>query len=186
MLYAHPSAPAETEALRAIQSALQSALPSCSEQQRQGVFTPHLTIAHFASRDAAEEAKAALLLDWTPVTFRCDEAIHLMRRLGGSGQFERACTLRFGDLPPLLFEPPQRFEAMLQEEEEWMRQARRDSYKRGRGGSGAGRKRGRGRPRRSPEERAAIAARTPEEIAQIRAERAAKKERLAAAEARES
>ena len=59
-------------------------------------------------------------------------------------------------------------------EEEWMRIARRDAYKRGSGRRGSRRR----RPRRSPEERAAVLARTPEDIAEIRAQRAAKRARL--------
>ena len=132
-----------------------------------------LTISHFPSRDAAEKAK--LSLSWTPVTFNCDSAIHVMRRLGGDGQFERCCTLRVGggsmQPPPPLIDPPLRFESMLREEAEWMRETRRASYAlRG--------KRGRRRPRRTAEERAAIASRTPEEIALIRAARAEKRARM--------
>ena len=185
VLYACCSNPAETAALCELQAALQSALPFCSEQQKNGVFVPHMTLSHFACRDDAEAAKSQLLESWSPITFSTgDECVHVMRRLGGSGQFERACTLRFGGCDasnevssraPIFFEPPLRFEEMLREEEEWMRQARRDSYKRG---SGGGRRGSRRRPRRTPEERAAILARTPEEIAAIRAERAAKRARL--------
>ena len=104
VLYAHPSSQEETEALRRLQACLQSAVPFCDEQQKRGVFVPHLTLAHFPSRDDAERAKEALLRDWQPVTFRCDDAVHVMRRDGGGGQFERACTLRFGAVSqPVLF-----------------------------------------------------------------------------------
>ena len=120
VLYACCSNPAETAALCELQAALQSALPFCSEQQKNGVFVPHMTLSHFACRDDAEAAKSQLLESWSPITFSTgDECVHVMRRLGGSGQFERACTLRFGGCDasnevssraPIFFEPPLRFE----------------------------------------------------------------------------
>ena len=175
VLYAHCSSPTETKALRTIQGGLQAAMPLCNDQQKQGVFTPHLTLAHFASRTEAEAAKAELLPMWTGATFSVDECIHVMRRLGGSGQFERSCTLPFGlRSPPPLFEPPKRFESMPCQEEAWMRLARREDYKQ----SGRGGRNRRRRPRRTAEERAAIMARTPEEIEAIRRERAAKRRRF--------
>ena len=181
VLYATCSSADEIGRLRELQAALQAALPSCDDQQRGGVFTPHMTLSHFASRSEAEAAKAAL--EWSPVSFACDESVHLMRRVGGSGQFERAATLRIGsERPPTLFDPPRRFESMPSEEEGWVRLARKEAFRRGGGGRGrakGGRSR---RPRRSPEERAAILARTPEEIAEIRRERAAKRARLEAGE----
>ena len=76
--------------------ALQAAVPFCSDQQkRDGIFTPHLTLAHFESRDAAEAAKTELLQArlWTSVTFSMADSVHVMRRVGGGGQFERAFTL---------------------------------------------------------------------------------------------
>ena len=54
VLYACCSSPAETAALQTLQGALQAAIPFCSDQQKRGEFTPHLTLAHFESRDAAE------------------------------------------------------------------------------------------------------------------------------------
>lgn len=39
ILYCHASSPAETERLCELQAALQDALPFCSEQRRQGVFS---------------------------------------------------------------------------------------------------------------------------------------------------
>ena len=183
VLYLCSTSVAEEQALQSLQRTLQDALPFCSEQQKQGRFVPHMTISHFRSRDEAEGAKEDLLRSWQPLSFRTADCIHMMRRLGGSGQFERSCTLRLGggtaSSPPLLFEPPRRFESMPVEEEGWMRLARKDSYKRG--GGSAGRRKTR-RPRRTPEERAAILARTPEDIAAIRAERAAKRARLEAEE----
>lgn len=181
VLYLRSSSMDEEEKLRAMQAALQGALPFCSEQQKRGIFVPHLTVSHFKSREDAEAAKCELQRDWQPVTFSTEGCLHILRRVGGGGQFERACTLRFGGSgpSPLFFDPPERFDAMPQQEEEWMRQARKDAYKRG-GASSSGRRKSRGRPRRTPEERAAILARTPEDIAAIRAERAVKRARLQA------
>jgi hypothetical protein len=78
------------------------------------------------------------------------------------------------------FSPPRRWESMPAVEEEWVCDARKNAYRRGIGG-GRGGQRSR-RPRRSREEREAIQARTPEEIAEIRAQRAAKRARLEAGE----
>eukprot|EP00908_Phaeocystis_cordata_P023879 Transcript_6333.p1 GENE.Transcript_6333~~Transcript_6333.p1 ORF type:complete len:301 (-),score=82.34 Transcript_6333:804-1706(-) len=185
VLYLCPSSAEEHAALCRLQGALQAALPHCDEQQRGGVFTPHMTLSHFASREAAEAARDAIASSWGPVRFSCAEAVHVMRRLGGAGQFERACTLRLGgegEGDVRFFSPPRRFDAMPEAEADWVREARRDAHRMG-GRRGAGRS-GRGRrPRRTPEERAAILARTPEEIAAIRAERAAKRMRLEAEQA---
>lgn len=175
VLYCHPSSEGQVGQLRELQAALQSAVPSCHEQQRGGTFTPHMTLAHFESREAAEAAREELARAWAPVTFDCSGAVHLMLREGGAGQFARAATLPLGAVAPERFSPPRRWDSMPAEEEGWMREARLaamvQSGRRG-GRSGRGSRR---RPRRSAEERAAIAARTPEEIAQIRAERAAKR-----------
>lgn len=147
----------------------------CDGQQRRGIFTPHATLTHFPSREAAEEAREALAKSWQPISFSSTEAVHILRRDGDGGQFERAWTLPLGGtLPPTHYDPPLRFAAMPAVEEDWVRQARKDAYRPGMRGRGNRRR----RPRRSPEERKAIEARTPEEIAAIRAERAAKRERL--------
>lgn len=178
VLYAYSSSVEETAALRELQAALQAALPTCHEQQRDGVFTPHLTLAHFGCRDDAEAAKERLS-PWTSVTFSCEGSVHVMRRDGGGGQFARCCTLEYGLAArtlPTLCEPPERWTSMPSEEPEWVREARKAAFKRG--ARSGGRRSSRRRPRRSEEERAAIRARTPEEIAEIRAQRAAKRARL--------
>lgn len=175
VLYCHPSSARELELLCELQAALQAAVPHCDGQQRRGIFTPHATLTHFPSREAAEEAREALAKSWQPISFSSTEAVHILRRDGDGGQFERAWTLPLGGtLPPTHYDPPLRFAAMPAVEEDWVRQARKDAYRPGMRGRGNRRR----RPRRSPEERKAIEARTPEEIAAIRAERAAKRERL--------
>jgi 2'-5' RNA ligase len=187
VLYACCSSTEDTEALQRMQEALQASMPYCDDQQRKneggkrGSFTPHMTLSHFSSREEAEAAKALLAPTWQPLTFSCAQAIHLMYREGGGGQFERACTLSFGgEAMSTFFSPPRRWESMPAVEEEWVCDARKNAYRRGIGG-GRGGQRSR-RPRRSREEREAIQARTPEEIAEIRAQRAAKRARLEAGE----
>ena len=174
VLFCLPSSARDLGLLRELQTALQAAVPHCDDQQRRGVFTPHATLAHFPSRVAAERARETLATKWEPVSFSSVEAVHILRRDGAGGQFERAWTLPLGGTAPRHFDPPLRFAAMPAVEDEWVRQARKDAYRPGTRGRG-GRRR---RPRRSPEERAAIESRTPEEIAAIRAERAAKRERM--------
>jgi len=183
VLYCHCSSEEETAKLRELQGVLQAAIPCCDEQSRRGQFVPHMTLSHFESATAAERARDDLLESgsWRPVTFTIgDDAVHIMRRCGDEGQFEKVATLPLGAglsraAPPQLFTPPRRFSAMLTEEPEWVREARLAAKRQQRKGGGRG---GSRRPRRSEAERAAIAARTPEQIEQIRAERAAKRARL--------
>eukprot|EP00614_Pseudopedinella_elastica_P005756 CAMPEP_0172589756 /NCGR_PEP_ID=MMETSP1068-20121228/8357_1 /TAXON_ID=35684 /ORGANISM="Pseudopedinella elastica, Strain CCMP716" /LENGTH=571 /DNA_ID=CAMNT_0013385405 /DNA_START=217 /DNA_END=1929 /DNA_ORIENTATION=+ len=76
---------------------------------------------------------------------------------------------------PEVWNPPRRFESMPEMETESIRAARKDTFR----PRAKGRKRKGGRrskPRRSDAERAAIRARSPQEIASIRAARAQKKE----------
>lgn len=178
VLWAAPSDPAQLSALIALQSALQAAAPMFDDQQRVGGagFVPHMTLAHFGSLDEAEAARAQLEPTWQGPCFRVEApaAVHLIWRDGGSGQFKRAASLEVGvasAAPPPLLEPPAAFALMPQEEWEWVRAARRTGKKKTMWGRPAGRR----SPRRSAEERAAIAARTPEDIERIRAERAARK-----------
>ena len=185
VLYVGPRAD-DVEKLRALQDALQRALPMCHHQQRDGVFTPHLTLSHFPSADAAEAAKGALA--GLSVTFDCDDAVYLMRREGGAGQFERVASLPLGRAHRVdgalvgdRWAGARRFDGMPLVEEDWIRDARRLQKQAQHRPGGRGRRRR--RPRRSPEERAAINARTPEEIAAIRAERAEKKRLAALADA---
>ena len=178
VLWAAPSDAAQLGRLVELQAALQAAAPEFDDQQRVGGggFVPHMTLSHFDSLDEAEAARAALAPRWRPIRFTLgggaagQTAVHLMWRDGGSGQFKRAASLPLGvapdaPLPPLL-DPPHCFPQMPEEEEAWVVEARKAAAK-GRKG------RRRRSPRRSPEERAAVAARTPEEIAAIRAARAA-------------
>ena len=166
--------------------ALEAAMPMCDDQRKAGggsEFVPHMTICHYASRAEAEEAKARLEAsdEWRPTTFRvADAAVHVMLRQGDSGQFERCATVALGRgaAEAQLLEPPARFVGMPLEEEEWVRAARMEAKKARYGPRGGGRRGGRRRsPRRSPEEREEVRNRSPEQIAEIRRQRAAKKER---------
>jgi hypothetical protein len=103
--------------------------------------------------------------------------VHVLRREGGEGQFERAATLPMGGAAPQFFEPALRFASMPAEEDEATRDARREAKQQPPRG-----RRGR-RPRRTAEERAAVQTRSPEQIEEIRAARAAKRR---AAESSES
>ena len=143
-------------------------------------FVPHFTLAHFDSLSAAEAAGDALTFE--PVEFDVD-AVHLLEREGHQGQFEVVEKVPLGCAPlwrlRRLFRRKRRFVGMPAEPPDWVADAMAERSSR--------RFRGRGkrrRKRRSAAERAEIAARTPEDIAAIRAERRAK--RLAKEEADES
>ncbi|KAJ8606624.1 hypothetical protein CTAYLR_008380 [Chrysophaeum taylorii] len=157
--------------LVALQRKLRTAL-----SQPEKNFVPHLTLSHFESAEAA--LRAAETLEWTPVDFVVDE-VHVMARQGDDGQFTLYHRLPLGgcSLPDSEI-LPRPFRGMPAMPFEWTDQAR-DLLRARRGRSSSGRPRRR-RRRRSPEERARIAARTPEEIEVIRAERARRKGLLAA------
>ena len=186
VLYVYASAPESLARLRQLQGALEAAMPMCDDQRKAGggnEFVPHMTICHYASRAEAEEAKAQLeaSAEWRPTTFRvADAAVHVMLRQGDSGQFERCATVALGcgAAEAQLLDPPARFVGMPLEEEAWVREARMEAKKARYGPRGGGRRGGRRRsPRRSPEEREEVRNRSPEQIAEIRRQRAAKKER---------
>lgn len=141
-------------------------------------FVPHVTLAHFSSADAARAAGDALAFD--AVEFDVD-AVTLVVRDGADGQFEIAETVPLGRAPfwrlrrlarrALGRAAPRRFAGMPKEPYAWTKAAM-DGRRRSRFSANGERRRKR---RRSPSERAAIAARTDQEIAAIRAARAAKR-----------
>ncbi|KAJ1459603.1 2'-5' RNA ligase superfamily-domain-containing protein [Pelagophyceae sp. CCMP2097] len=170
-LYCHPVSAAQVQSLVYLQAALQSCIPHCDDQQRGGKFVPHLTLAHFPSAESAAEARNALLeRGWAPRAFTVKADVHVMRRIGAGGQFERCAMLPLGGPPHQTFAPPMRFDKMPLKEAAYVSDARaakkRQPYKPSRQRS----------PRRSPEERAQVKMRTLEDIAEIRAARAAKKQ----------
>ena len=83
------------EPLIRLQASLEEEFPACSDQRKQGTFTPHLTISHFESLDDASKAKLKVEQWWTPVTFHIAE-IYVLRRVGDDGQFEIAATVPLG------------------------------------------------------------------------------------------
>ena len=124
-----------------------------------GAVTTQITIGHDSSGK--------------PVEFDVD-AVHLLEREGHGGQFEIFEKVPLGRAPlwrlRRLFRRKRRFVGMPAEPPDWVADAMAERSSR--------RFRGRGkrrRKRRSAAERAEIAARTPEDIAAIRAERAAKR-----------
>jgi len=90
--------PEPIESFQMLQAKLQGAVPFCHEQTSNhgGVFTPHLTIAHFDSHDDAREAEASLIAEGPfPIHWRVGE-IFLLSRDGPDAQFgvRRAISLR--------------------------------------------------------------------------------------------
>ena len=170
----------DTDALATLQSTLCETLgyETPAARKRSLPFVPHFTLAHFDSLAAAAAAGDALTFE--PVEFDVD-AVHLLEREGHGGQFEVVEKVPLGRAPlwrlRRLFRRKRRFRGMPTEAPDWVADAMAERSSR--------RFRGRGkrrRKRRSAAERAAINARTPEDIAAIRAARAAKKKRAASSE----
>ena len=170
----------DTDALATLQSTLCETLgyETPAARKRSLPFVPHFTLAHFDSLAAAAAAGDALTFE--PVEFDVD-AVHLLEREGHGGQFEIVEKVPLGRAPlwrlRRLFRRKRRFRGMPTEAPDWVADAMAERSSR--------RFRGRGkrrRKRRSAAERAAINARTPEDIAAIRAARAAKKKRAASSE----
>ena len=163
----------DTDALATLQSLLCETLgyETPSARKRSLPFVPHFTLAHFDSLSAAAAAGDALTFE--PVEFDVD-AVHLLEREGHQGQFEVVEKVPLGRAPlwrlRRLFRRKRRFRGMPTKAPAWVADAMAERSSR--------RFRGRGkrrRKRRSAAERAEIAARTPEDIAAIRAARAAKR-----------
>ena len=90
---------APLDRLQDLQRRLQAAVPHCDEQTANhgGVFTPHLTLAHFddgADADAAC-ARVAGAMAHGGVPWRVDRVL-VMSRAGADGQFGWRTALRFG------------------------------------------------------------------------------------------
>ena len=171
----------DAESLSTLQSTLCATLgyETPAARKRSLPFVPHFTLAHFDSLAAAAAAGDALTFE--PVEFDVD-AVHLLEREGHGGQFEVVEKVPLGRAPlwrlRRLFRRKRRFRGMPATPPDWVADAMAERSSR--------RFRGRGkrrRKRRSAAERAEIAARTPEDIAAIRAERAAKRRAKEAGEA---
>ena len=172
-LWLHPE-PSRPDALIELQAALQNAIPQADAQTAQhgGTFTAHFTIGHFGGEEAAIAARDAILAEedlWPSegVSFTVDSVL-LMARDGPDGQFEPRWSVPLGGGGggvPKAYERGEPFALMPREMPEFcVRDTNKRNNRRGRG---------KGRAKRSPSPQ-----RTEEEIAQLRAERAAKRERL--------
>jgi 2'-5' RNA ligase len=172
----------DVEPLVQLQSILQEQLPEFPDQVKNGKFTPHITLSHFPSLEEALEAQTKLESWWQPLQFKVEE-LHVLKRVGDDGQFKIVCTLPLGTQQVthkdiVIHDPTLEFPAMPLVEEDWVYEERMKMKARRNGGR---RSRRGGRRLRTRERRERGPSRTrdtPEVIAQKRAERAAKRERL--------
>ena len=152
VLWAHPkskySAPAadydgDEEPLIALQTLLENHFPSCTDQRKQGSFTPHMTLSHYANITDALEAKGRVESKWESTSFHVPE-IYLLQRKGDEGQFKILAKIPLGlgkEDEVKLLDEPLAFPAMPLEEEEWvynermaMKNRRKNNFKRRRRG----------------------------------------------------
>ena len=192
----------DEEPLVDLQSALVGGFPDCNDQKKGGKYTPHMTLSHFPSLDSALEAKAQIEQWWKPVEFVVDE-IYFLKREGDGGQFKIVATLQLGNQKKdvinedmiesqeidqtfqskfkniVVHNPPLAFLDMPIMEEDWVHEERMKLKARRNENGNRGRRRS-GRNKKNRLDRGpSKSTDTPEEIARKRAERAAKKERLA-------
>jgi 2'-5' RNA ligase len=168
------------EPLIQLQSILQDFLPECDDQQKNGKYTPHITLSHFPSLEEALDGQAKLETWWQSKEFIVNE-IYVLKRIGDDGQFKILASLPLGEntLGAQVHEPPIVFPGMPLVEEGWVREERM-ALKARRNGNGSRGKRRNGRRKKGPVDRGPSKTRdTPEVIAKKRAERAAKGELLA-------
>ena len=133
----------EAEPLVALQTLLERHFPTCNDQRKQGSFTPHMTLSHFANITDALEAKDQVDSSWEATSFHVPE-IYLLQRKGDEGQFKILATIPMGlaegEVVKVL-EEPLAFPAMPLEEAEWvykermtMKNRRKSNFKRRRRG----------------------------------------------------
>lgn len=171
----------EEESLIELQSVLQDHLPECNDQKKNGKYTPHITLSHFKNLEDALEGKEKIEKWWEPLSFIVNE-IYLLKRVGDDGQFKMLATLPLGKdgADIILHDPCIVFPDMPLEEEDWVREERMALKARRNGKGRWGKRKSRRRKKKGPVDRGPSKSRdTPEEIARKRAERAAKRERLA-------
>ena len=180
-----------------LQSILEHDFPQCNDQKKHGAYTPHMTLSHFPTLDSALESKARVEEWWTPIEFHVGE-VYLLKRVGDGGQFHVVATLALGKNPQftlqekgsqientkhqniLIHTPSQRFVHMPLDEEDWVHDERMKLKERRNGSCNRRRgRRGGNRRKKRIDRKPSKSADTPEEIAIKRAERAAKRERLA-------
>lgn len=180
------------EPLVELQSLLQSNIPECDDQKKNGKYTPHITLSHFKTLSDAIEGQKKIEEWWEPIEFDVHE-IYLLKRIGDDGQFQILATLPLGknNAGPHLFPQLVPFPTMPLIEEDWVRQERmalkarrngsgnrkerRNNTSSSSSNSGSSRKKQAGGDNRGPSR----SRDTPEEISKKRAERALKRQRLA-------
>jgi 2'-5' RNA ligase len=115
------------EPLVELQEQLQRQFPFCSEQQKGGSFSPHMTLSHLPNLQQATER---IPKDWEPLEFKVD-CIYLLYRQGDDGQFLRVADIPLGTSSNssdqqqyLVHNPPKRFCHMPLQEDDWVRQER--------------------------------------------------------------
>ncbi len=165
-----------------LQSTLQEFLPECNDSVKNGKFTPHITLSHFHSLHDALEGQTKIESWWKPLEFDVNE-IYLLKRVGDDGQFKILATLPLGSITSEKFkvhDPPIAFPHMPEEEVDWVREERMKLKARRNGNGRRGKRKSRRTKRRGPVDRGPSKSRdSPDVIAQKRADRAAKRERLA-------
>lgn len=129
----------DTSPLIHLQNELEKQFPTCKDQKKQGSFTPHITISHYANITDALAAKEEIQASWQPLSFRVSE-VYLLERKGDDGQFIIAATIPLGPESVVeMLDPPMSFPGMPSEEEDWvleermkMKERRRRDFKRNR------------------------------------------------------
>jgi 2'-5' RNA ligase len=123
-----------------LQNQLEKQFPMCKDQKKQGQFTPHMTISHYANMTDALSAKEQVQSTWKPLAFHVSE-VYLLQRKGDEGQFKIAATIPLGpDSNVQIHDPPLSFPDMPLLEEDWvlnermkMKDRRKRNFKRNRG-----------------------------------------------------
>ncbi|KAL7511864.1 hypothetical protein ACHAXN_008882 [Cyclotella atomus] len=107
-----------------LQHELEKQFPMCKDQKKQGSFTPHVTISHYANITDALAAKEHIQSTWEPISFPVKE-VYLLNRKGDDGQFLVAATIPLGHGSVVkIHDPPIRFPDMPTDEEDWMLEER--------------------------------------------------------------
>jgi 2'-5' RNA ligase superfamily len=133
----------DEEPLITLQKILEEHFPMCTDQRKQGTFTPHITLSHYGNINDALEAKGQMESKWEPISFHVKE-IYLLERKGEDGQFKVLAKiplgLEGGDVVNF-YDEPSAFPGMPDHEEEWvrnermtMKNRRKNNYKRRRKG----------------------------------------------------
>lgn len=112
----------DEQPLITLQKILETHFPICTDQRKQGSFTPHITISHYANITDALEAKGRIEKNWVTTSFHVGE-IYLLQRKGDDGQFKILASIPLGlddgdDV--IINDDPEAFPGMPEYEEEWV------------------------------------------------------------------